>query len=573
MTKSYRTNENTVLTAEKPKKSRAKMFIAAGILTAGLAARMLTGCSEDKILPVDLSSKPPDVIVKVYMSDNKQDGGVAKDAGAATDAGVQDAGVQDAGVQAPKYCGDPKVIDFGTTTNSGKLEMAKFVMLENNVIATIVDLTADGKAMLDVWYEDYSKPWQENRAKKQTIQVSAGEQVETINPSGEKQVLEFCAVNNGYTLAEKSVNVASDKKLKFFDGSETSILSICEIPDDAVKLSAMSTAYINSSIQLGDGNKIVVQDIVFPGETIGNDLPKVLVSFVDANGKEIATGALSTNDTCYRTISAGGKEYHVRVYEIGGGQPKNWRYTKIGVISGVDTCWLSSNMEIDAPTEYTMEDGNVQKLVNTWSDVKDESVDGKSCADKKLLKQHDCSFNEPIPLGAYKDRKIVKYLDHDLILSRSDENSVELVTEAAYSPMLSIGESLDIGDGTGNRLVIGDLVTATDKRAAAAVIAIKNLAGEEIASGTVDMEEGTIKVGYYLIRVYDVASGYTLAEKWASIGIINNLVTMRTGERKDLGNSSGWDRYANFKVKTSNGALDGWVIDVENVWVGGTTNY
>lgn len=118
--------------------------------------------------------------------------------------------------------------------------------------------------------------------------------------------------------------------------------------------------------------------------------------------------------------------------------------------------------------------------------------------------------------------------------------SIKLAKEDAYSPKLQIGEDLPLGDG--NKLVLGDLKPASGgQENDIAIFSVLNAAGEEIASKTVAAgatTEITAGSSTYRVRVYQVAPGYTLTEKWAEVAVFSNELLLENG--KDLENNKDW---------------------------------
>lgn len=141
----------------------------------------------------------------------------------------------------------------------------------------------------------------------------------------------------------------------------------------------------------------------------------------------------------------------------------------------------------------------------------------------------------------------VKYLGEEWIISDMEQpnggsgssayegGKIKLAKESAYSPKLQIGESLDLGDG--NTLMLGDLKPASGQQTNdLAIFSVKNSAGEEIANKVVSAGATTeIQAGdnTYRVRVYQVAPGYTLTEKWAEVAVFSNELTLESGKKID----------------------------------------
>jgi len=136
----------------------------------------------------------------------------------------------------------------------------------------------------------------------------------------------------------------------------------------------------------------------------------------------------------------------------------------------------------------------------------------------------------------------IKFLGQEWIISDMEVDtvaetfdSITLAKESAYSPKLQIGEDLDLGDG--NKLVLGDLKPASGQQLGdSAIFSVLNAAGEEIASqaiekgDTIDVQAGA---NTYKIKVYQVAPGYTLTEKWAEVAVYANELELKDGEDLD----------------------------------------
>ncbi|MCX8206107.1 MAG: S-layer protein, partial [Candidatus Micrarchaeota archaeon] len=149
----------------------------------------------------------------------------------------------------------------------------------------------------------------------------------------------------------------------------------------------------------------------------------------------------------------------------------------------------------------------------------------------------------------------VKFLGDEWIISGMDveDDTVKLAKESAYSPKLQIGESLDLGDG--NKLVLGDLKPASGGQTAdIAIFSVKDASGKEIASKTVAQGATTeIQAGTksYRVRVYQVAPGYTLTEKWAEVAVFADELELIDGDELE-GNEDAWEVAIEWSDKDAN---------------------
>jgi len=133
--------------------------------------------------------------------------------------------------------------------------------------------------------------------------------------------------------------------------------------------------------------------------------------------------------------------------------------------------------------------------------------------------------------------------------------SIKLAKESAYSPKLQIGESLDLGDGY--KLLLGDLKPASGGQDSDfAIFSILNAAEEEVANQVISQEDGAVEItagsNTYRVRVYQVAPGYTLTEKWAEVAVFANELELEDGET--LSENDDWDVNIIWKDRDNNDA-------------------
>lgn len=252
------------------------------------------------------------------------------------------------------YCPDLSSITVPSyNANYDTVSLGETVVLENGTKVEVVDLTMDGEVILKLRSEYTGE---EDRTK--TVKLKEGDLIEVIDEMG-TSMLEVCSVMNGYTLTEKSVVLASDGAVKKAGveeentctlGQETSeqhenamennvqrIYNIwkevenCEyLVDKVIKqsqsvfdnvvqygrgeysISAYSPKLIlGDSLELGDGNKLVLADL--KPATEQNPVDKAIVSIQNAQGEEIAVKTIEAGVT---DIFVDSKKYTIEVGEI-----------------------------------------------------------------------------------------------------------------------------------------------------------------------------------------------------------------------------------------------------------------
>ncbi|MEM3364157.1 MAG: hypothetical protein QXS93_01450 [Candidatus Micrarchaeia archaeon] len=449
-----------------------------------------------------------------------------------------------------KFCPGTSKIDFSKEDKTATMDMGNFMKLENDVIAYLEDIintnNEKSKAVLKLWYA--------GRDNAKEAVVGVGDSITVVNPDGVEQVLECCSVIAGYTLTAKKAVFASDKSLQLIKEDVTPIKSTCEFPSTAINLSANGMLHIGESLPLDNGRRLMLKDIL---ATANPEETQVVVNIVDKDGVLLKEASLGLS--CIHEVSVNGQVYKIYVEEVGLGYTLGNRWAKLGIVSSVDSCWPTQELSAETSTYKMgyMGTDNEQYIENVWASI--GSAQGTNCGGNRLLVEHASSFKYAIPFSDVHLRKRVMYLDSEMILSKADDKSVELVTEKKYQ-LLHISDQLDLGDG--NLLLVKDLVPASGNRADAAVLEIVNSTGESIAKGVVSVDEGVARIGEYMVRVWEVAPGYTLAEKWASISVIDKYTVIRDsgGKSEYSGNSNGWDYWTTSSIETKDDALKGWKI-------------
>jgi uncharacterized Zn ribbon protein len=547
---------------KKPAVRGVKAFATGLACMFGLG---LAACGETTVLPVP-EGQAPIVNVKVYVPSDKQDGGVIKDVG------IQDAGTADAGtIEKTKYCPDKSKVDFAeekgnvVTLKATDSKNYSYAAMDNGIIVSVGGYNSDtntynatdGKVTLVLKQDDLNL---------KLVELNEGDQISVTSSSGNSSALEVCSVITDSQFAKVLVTVASDKDFKQIcdmsvHASTYYTIRNCSIPESAINMAQSGTLYAGDGkgLTMQDGNIILLKD-AFIDKATGE--AKMIVQITDKDGKILTEKDLSVSADCFNDIAVGSTTYKIYANAINFIGCQAWVY--LGVVSSIDKCWIGDYMPLDeAEYPFGTLDGNSEHLATSWRQVGSE--DSSLCADQKLVVKHEATFKYAIPLGTYSDRQKVMYLDHELILSMADENRVELLEESIHG-VLNQGESLPLDNGT--RIVLDDLVPANGQRADAAALSVLDANGNVLAKGEVAVNDGVAQIGNsnIYVRVYEAAPGYTFGTKWANIAVVKNVVNIRNGETQENGPSSGWDRTITTTVKTSNGGLEGWVLDVKNVW-------
>ena len=225
-------------------------------------------------------------------------------------------------------------------------------------------------------------------------------------------------------------------------------------------------------------------------------------------------------------------------------------------VSSVEKQSIYIRSETDSMVEYDVSDDEfVFDGVQFAYEIEFETPGIPICSEKKNGTWANCKYWDVDTDKQIENHRVkVKFLGEEWIISEMDsdtegDNSIKIAKESAYSPKLQIGEDLDLGDG--NKLVLGDLKPASGgQENDIAIFSVLNAAGEEIASKTVSAGATTeITAGShtYRVRVYQVAPGYTLTEKWAEVAVFASELELEDGE--DLSEN---DEYPdNWEVKLS----------------------
>ncbi|MGC8923817.1 MAG: S-layer protein [Candidatus Micrarchaeia archaeon] len=142
----------------------------------------------------------------------------------------------------------------------------------------------------------------------------------------------------------------------------------------------------------------------------------------------------------------------------------------------------------------------------------------------------------------------IMYLGKEWIISKMENptttsgGKIKLAEESAYSPKLQIGDTLDLTGGY--KLKLGDLKPASGGQPNdLAIFSVLNSAGEEVANQVVAAGSTTeiqADGNTFKVRVYQVAPGYTLTEKWAEVAVFKNELTLEDGKKVDDTDNKDW---------------------------------
>ena len=434
------------------------------------------------------------------------------------------------------YCPDLSSITVPSyNSNYDTVSLGETAVLDNGTKVEVVDLTMDGEVILKLRSEYTGE---EDRTK--TVKLKEGDLIEVIDEMG-TSMLEVCSVNNGYTLTEKSVLLASDGSVKKGSvkeeeettctlGEETSeqheslmednvqrIYNIwkqvenCEYGVDKVikqsqsvfdnvvqygrgeySISAYSPKLIlGESLELGDGNKLILADLK---PATGQDpVDKAIISIQNAQGEELAVKTIEAGVT---DIFVDSKKYTIEVGEVVPGYTLNEKY-----MSEVKV--LNENGRLRRDTVFIMGPG------------------------------------EPWLLGGVS------------------EDTLELYKESAYHPELRLGETMELGDG--NKVKLSD-VMATVGSSPVAILSIQDSEGNLLATKTMGKGVTEITVGdkTYAFKAYQVNMDYFLNNVNIELGVISEIIQYHEGKYVNQQNVE-----FEFSIQKANFGIRGFTFDMK----------
>lgn len=330
------------------------------------------------------------------------------------------------------YCPDLNSIDlqeFDKNYDSVNLGES-FVLTSNGARIKVLDLTSNGEVIVEL-----SSKYSENT---RTLKLQEGDLVEITNILGydgpdpviRTAMLEVCSVNNGYTLSEKSALFASDGNVQKFDkdndteeqcilGEKTGQeyehkmednlqriyntwrkLENCGYTSDKVIVKSESvfdnviqygegeysistyTPKLNlgESLELGDGNKLVLADLKPATEQDPTD--RAIVSIENAQGEEITVKTIEAGIT---EIFAGGNRYTIEIKEVVPGFTLNEKFiSEVKILNekeelrrdtimyiGPSEQWLLGNVSEDKIELYNESAYNPELRLNETMDLGD----------------------------------------------------------------------------------------------------------------------------------------------------------------------------------------------------------
>ncbi len=505
-------NNAKIESVEKQKTSKAKMAFV-GMLMAGT---LMVGCNQ----------KPADVVVNLpedtIEETEKQECEECPEC------------EKEEEKKELMYCPDLSSITVPSyNSNYDTVNLGETAVLDNGTKVEVVDLTMDGEVILKL-KSKYTG--EEDRTK--TVKLKEGDLIEVIDEMG-TSMLEVCSVNNGYTLTEKSVLLASDGAVKKGGVEEESTCTLgeetseehknvmkdnvqriyntwkqvenCEYPVDKVIKQSQSvfdnvvqygegkysiSAYtpklnLGEFIELGDGNKLVLSDL--KPATEQDPVDRAIISIQNAQGEELAVKTIEAGVT---DIFADNKKYTIEIGEIVPG--------------------------------YTLTE--------------------KYMGEVKVLNENN---------RLRKDLVFLMGLGEPWLLGGVSEDTLELYRESAYHPELRLGETMDLGDG--NKVKLSD-VMATLGSSPVAILSIQDNEGNLLATKTMGKGVTEITVGdkTYAFKAYEVKMDSTLENVYIELGVINETVQYKEGTFVNPQNIE-----IEFSIQKANFGINGFTFDMK----------
>jgi hypothetical protein len=507
-------NNAKVESVEKQKNSKAKLAFV-GMLMAGT---LMVGCNQ----------KPADIIVN--LPENKVE---EKEKQECEECPVCEEKEEEK--KGLMYCPDLNQITVPSyNSNYDTVNLGETAVLDNGTKVEVVDLTMDGEVILKL-----KSNYTGNEDRTKTIKLKEGDLIEVIDEMG-TSMLEVCSVNNGYTLSEKSVLLASDgavnknvveeEESTCTLGQETSEshesvmennvqriyntwkqVENCEYPLDKVIVKSESvfdnviqygegeysiSAYtpklnLGESLELGDGNKLVLADL--KSATEQDPVDKAIISIENAQGEEITVKAIETGIT---EIFADGNRYIIEIKDIVPGFTLNEKY-----ISEV-------------------------KILN----------------EKEELRRDTIHVMNP---------------DEQWLLGGVGRYSITLYKESQYNSNLRLNETMELGDG--NKVKLSD-VMATLGSSPVAIISIQDKDNNLLVTTTLTKGVDIVTVGEkkYKFKTYKVNMDSQLNDVYLEVALVGDEVELNAGSYVNQQNIE-----ITTTIQNSNFGIKGWTFDMK----------